>query len=235
MRPIPHSETREDLGAQGERRGRELDRLVIDRESRRFSVHYAAERKVWKVSDIATPFYRQCEASWSMPAGPLSPGGIIHRRRVATPMAKQYHINVNGHERTVQADPDTPLLYVLRDRLRLRGPKFGCGLAQCGACTVMLDEKAVRSCVYPVSAVGTQRVTTVEGLPKRFEEAFAAEQAAQCGYCIPGMMVGAAALLHAAPHPDDKAIRTALNGNLCRCGTHLRIIRAVKRAAAKQA
>lgn len=142
----------------------------------------------------------------------------------------QYRITVNGTGRTVTVDPDTPLLYVLRDQLHLKGPKFGCGLSQCGACTVTLAGKATRSCVLPISAVGTQPVVTVEGVPPRITEAFIAEQAAQCGYCIPGMMVGAAALIAATPRPTDAQIRTALNGNLCRCGTHLRILRAVKRA-----
>lgn len=150
-------------------------------------------------------------------------------------MSTRYRLKVNGGTRSVAADPDTPLLYVLRDGLRLRGPKFGCGLAQCGACTVLLDGKATRSCVTPVATVGSQAVVTVEGLPPRFREAFTAEQAAQCGYCIPGMMVGAAGLLRTNPHPSDADIQTALNGNLCRCGTHLRILRAVKRAAGETA
>jgi nicotinate dehydrogenase subunit A len=149
-------------------------------------------------------------------------------------LPNRYRINVNGHERTVSADPDTPLLYVLRDELGLRGPKFGCGLAQCGACTVMLGANATRSCVYPVSDVGSQKIVTVEGLPQKFAQSFTAEQAAQCGYCIPGMMVGAAALLAKTPRPSDSQIRAALNGNLCRCGTHLRVLRAVKRAAGEK-
>ena len=150
-------------------------------------------------------------------------------------MANRCRINVNGQERSVSADPDTPLLYVLRDELHLRGPKFGCGLGQCGACTVMLSGNATRSCIYPVSNVGSQKVVTVEGLPHKFAQAFTAEQAAQCGYCIPGMMVSAAALLGKTPHPTDEHVRAALNGNLCRCGTHLRILRAVKRAAGESA
>lgn len=145
-------------------------------------------------------------------------------------------LTVNGARHRVTVDPSTPLLYVLRDALRLRGPKFGCGLSQCGACTVTLNGKATRSCVYPVSGVGTQRVETVEGLgtpehPGRLQAAFIAEQAAQCGYCIPGMMMGAAGLLAQNPHPTVAQIEKALQGNLCRCGTHLRIIRAVQRAA----
>jgi len=143
----------------------------------------------------------------------------------------RYRLNVNGREHDVSADPDTPLLYVLRDDLHLKGPKFGCGLAQCGACTAMIGGSATRSCVYPIAGVGSQPVVTVEGLPKNIQDAFVAEQAAQCGYCIPGMMVEAAGLLRRNPHPTDSQIRETLNGNLCRCGTHLRILRAVKRAA----
>jgi nicotinate dehydrogenase subunit A len=143
----------------------------------------------------------------------------------------RYRLNVNGHDHDVVADPDTPLLYVLRDELHLKGPKFGCGLAQCGACTAMIGGNATRSCVYPIAAVGSQPVVTVEGLPKKIHDAFVAEQAAQCGYCIPGMMVEAAGLLRQNAHPTDSQIRDTLNGNLCRCGTHLRILRAVKRAA----
>jgi nicotinate dehydrogenase subunit A len=146
-------------------------------------------------------------------------------------VAKLFRLSVNGKERDAYADPDTTLLYVLRDQLGLRGPKFGCGLAQCGACTVLIDGSATRSCVYPLAGVGSQSIVTVEGLPKKFEGAFTDEQAAQCGYCIPGMMVAAAGLLRQNSDPTDGEIRNALNGNLCRCGTHLRILRAVKRAA----
>ncbi len=145
-------------------------------------------------------------------------------------------LTVNGREHDVDAGPDTPLLTVLRDDLQLTGPKFGCGLSQCGACTVMIDGVARRSCRTPLSRVGTAQVVTVEGLgddahPGRVQQAFIAEQAAQCGYCIPGMVVAATALLQRNAHPSDDDIKTALNGNLCRCGTHLRIVRAVKRAA----
>jgi nicotinate dehydrogenase subunit A len=129
-----------------------------------------------------------------------------------------------------------PLLYALRDSLALRGPRFGCGLAQCGACTVHIDGKAVRSCVYPVSTVGKGKVTTLEGLgslehPHPLQQAFIDEQAVQCGYCISGMIMQAKALLDTTPHPTDGQIKDALARNLCRCGTHLRIVRAVKRAA----
>jgi nicotinate dehydrogenase subunit A len=145
-------------------------------------------------------------------------------------------LHLNGRKHEVTAAPDTPLLYVLRDVVGLSGPKFGCGLAQCGACTVLLDGRATRSCVIPLAAVGASQVVTVEGLgderhPSRVQAAFIAEQAAQCGYCIPGMVVAATGLLAKHPHPSDAQIRTALEGNLCRCGTHLRILRAVKRAA----
>jgi nicotinate dehydrogenase subunit A len=148
-------------------------------------------------------------------------------------------ITVNGRSHDVRATPDTPLLYVLRDELQLDGPKFGCGLAQCGACTVIVKGRATRSCVMPVSAVDSP-VTTVEGLgtpdrPHPVQRAFIAEQAAQCGYCISGMVVAAAALLAENHAPSDAQIRQALDGNLCRCGSHLRIARAVKRAAGTRA
>lgn len=145
-------------------------------------------------------------------------------------------ITVNGQRHAVRATPDTPLLYVLRDELQLNGPKFGCGLSQCGACTVHLGGKAIRSCVTPVAGATGAEITTLEGLandgqPGALQQAFITEQAAQCGYCIPGMIMTAAALLRETPHPSDAQIRSGLAGNLCRCGTHLRIMRAVKRAA----
>jgi len=144
-------------------------------------------------------------------------------------------ITVNGRQHEVAASPDTPLLYVLRNELELNGPKFGCGLAQCGACTVHIDGKPARSCSVPVSAV-KGKVTTVEGLgtpekPHPLQAAFVAEQAAQCGYCINGMIMTASALLAQNPKPGEREIRAALDGNLCRCGTHMRILRAVRRAA----
>jgi nicotinate dehydrogenase subunit A len=144
-------------------------------------------------------------------------------------------ITVNGRPHEVAAEPDTPLLLVLRNELGLGGPKFGCGLGQCGACTVHLGQQAVRSCVLPMSAVNAP-VTTIEGLgtpdqPHPVQAAFVAEQAAQCGYCINGMVMTAAALLKRKPKPTEADIRGALDGNLCRCGTHLRILRAVRRAA----
>ena len=151
-------------------------------------------------------------------------------------MATTLQITVNGRRHRVEAAPDTPLLYVLRNDVGLGGPKFGCGLAQCGACTVHLGGNAVRSCVTPVSAVGSRPVTTLEGLgtadkPHPVQRAFVEEQAAQCGYCINGMVMSAAALLRKTPRPTETQIRAALAGNLCRCGTHMRILRAVRRAA----
>ena len=144
-------------------------------------------------------------------------------------------ITVNGAQHDVSATPETPLLYVLRNQLQLNGPKFGCGLSQCGACTVMLGDRAIRSCVTPVSRA-TEPITTLEGLgtpekPGALQQAFVDEQAGQCAYCINGMIMASAALLKQNPKPTDAEIRQALRGNLCRCGSHLRILRAVKRAA----
>jgi nicotinate dehydrogenase subunit A len=143
-------------------------------------------------------------------------------------------IRVNGQPHEIQAAPDTPLLYVLRNDLQLNGPKFGCGLGQCGACTVHLGGAPVRSCVTPVSAALQQPVVTIEGLgtpraPHPLQCAFIDEQAAQCGYCISGMIMTAAALLSKTPHPTELQVREALGANLCRCGTHLRILRAIRR------
>jgi nicotinate dehydrogenase subunit A len=145
-------------------------------------------------------------------------------------------LNVNSKRQVVDADPTTPLIYVLRNDLRLNGPKPGCGLAQCGSCTVIMDGNAIRSCVTPVSAAANQRVTTLEGLGSTkklhpIQKAFIDEQALQCGYCINGMIMSAKALLDKNPRPTDSQIREALAGNLCRCGTHIRIFRAVKRAS----
>jgi aerobic-type carbon monoxide dehydrogenase small subunit (CoxS/CutS family) len=143
---------------------------------------------------------------------------------------------LNGAVQMVDADPATPLLYVLRDDLRLNGAKFGCGLGQCGACTVIVDDRAVFSCLLPLSAARGRRVRTVEGLggPGRLgpvQAAFEAEQAAQCGYCIAGMIMRAQALLEQNNRPTEAQIRAAMSPNLCRCGTHMRILRAVRRAA----
>jgi len=145
-------------------------------------------------------------------------------------------LKVNGASRPVTAEPDTPLLYVLRNDLELNGAKFGCGLAQCGACTVLVDGKSVRSCVTAIGSIGDAQVTTIEGLgtidkPHALQRAFIDEQAAQCGYCISGMIMSAKALLDANPRPSEQDVRAGLAGNLCRCGTHNRIIAAVLRAA----
>jgi nicotinate dehydrogenase subunit A len=146
-------------------------------------------------------------------------------------------LTVNGQSHQLDVEPDTPLLYVLRDDLMLHGPRFGCGLEQCGACTVIIDGKAIRSCVTTVTQAAGRQVTTLEGLgtPDRLDpvqQAFIEEQAAQCGYCINGMVMTARAFLAGRrTAPSDRDIRKALAGNLCRCGTHQRIIRAVKRAA----
>ena len=145
-------------------------------------------------------------------------------------------LKVNGQTHNVDTDPATPLLYVLRDHLQLNGAKYGCGLGQCGACTVLVDGKPVFSCITPILVVQERSIRTLEGLglaerPGAVQQAFIDEQAAQCGYCIPGMIVRAQALLEENPAPTDEEIRKALNGNLCRCGTHMRILRAVKRAA----
>jgi len=144
---------------------------------------------------------------------------------------------VNGQQRDVAADPETPLLYVLRGDLGLTGTKFGCGLGQCGACTVLVGGQAVRSCLIPVQAVAGQTVTTIEGLgspeaPHPLQAAFIEEQAVQCGYCTPGIVMAAKAFLDQAPRPTEAQVRQALAGVLCRCGTHDRVIRAVMRAAA---
>jgi nicotinate dehydrogenase subunit A len=149
-------------------------------------------------------------------------------------------LRVNNQTRVVDTDPTTPLLYVLRDDLELHGPRFGCGLGQCGACTVIMDGNAVRSCSIPVSGAQNRGITTLEGLgsldhPHALQTAFIEEQAAQCGYCMNGMIMVSKALLDKNPHPTDDQIKQALNGNLCRCGSHLRVIRAVKRAAAVKA
>jgi nicotinate dehydrogenase subunit A len=146
------------------------------------------------------------------------------------------NLKVNGASRSVPAEPDTPLLYVLRNDFALNGAKFGCGLAQCGACTVLVDGKATRSCVTPIGAVERSEITTIEGLgsiekPHALQQAFIEEQAVQCGYCINGMIISAKELLDRKPRPSEADVREALAGNLCRCGTHNRIVRAVLRAS----
>jgi len=145
-------------------------------------------------------------------------------------------LKVNGAMHSVPAEPDTPLLYVLRNDLALNAAKFGCGLAQCGACTVLVDGQPVRSCVTEVGSLGPSEVTTLEGLggitnPHPLQQAFMDEQAAQCGYCINGMIMSAKALLDQNPRPSEAQVREGLVGNLCRCGTHGRIIRAVLKAS----
>jgi nicotinate dehydrogenase subunit A len=148
-------------------------------------------------------------------------------------LALTLHVNDRSHE--VDVDPQTPLLYVLRNELQLNGAKFGCGLGQCGACTVVVDGKPALACLAPVSTLVGRKITTIEGLgtverPGPMQRAFIEHQAAQCGYCIPGMMMRAHALLSKTPNPTPQQIRTALLPNLCRCGTHMRILAAVQRA-----
>ena len=145
-------------------------------------------------------------------------------------------LNVNGQEHMVDADPATPLLYVLREDLRLNAAKFGCGMGQCGSCTVMVDNSAVFSCLLPIAALAGRKVVTVEGLgstekPNAIQQAFIDEQAAQCGYCIAGMIMRAQSMLQKNSRPTDDEIRSHMQPNLCRCGTHMRILRAVRRAA----
>ncbi|MBV8399496.1 MAG: (2Fe-2S)-binding protein [Acetobacteraceae bacterium] len=155
-------------------------------------------------------------------------------------MTQVISLTVNGTVRAVDVEPDTPLLYVLRNDLALNGPKFGCGLGECGACSVILDGMVVRSCVTAMRDAEKKQVTTLEGLAGTGElhplqQAFIDEQAAQCGYCINGMVMTAKALLDRNPHPTDQEIRDELASNLCRCGTHIEILRAVKRCAASLA
>jgi nicotinate dehydrogenase subunit A len=152
-------------------------------------------------------------------------------------MTHEIVLTVNGRQHAVQASPDTPLLYVLRNELGLAGPHYGCGEETCGACLVLIGARAKQSCKLPVSEVGQARITTLEGLIEDGElhpiqRAFLDEQAVQCGYCLNGMIISTAALLWKTPHPTDMQIREALDGNLCRCGSHLRILRAVRRAEA---
>ena len=148
-----------------------------------------------------------------------------------------YHLNVNGSRKMVETEADIPLLYVLRDYLELNGPKFGCGLAQCGSCKILVNRKSINSCMIPISSIGDAEIITLEGLTTNkgklhaVQQAFVDEQAAQCGYCLNGMVMTAVGLLNSNSNPDEMEIKTALQGNLCRCGTHTRIIRAIKTAA----
>jgi nicotinate dehydrogenase subunit A len=151
-------------------------------------------------------------------------------------MTDRLTLHVNGKQETVLVEPDTPLLYVLRNDLGLNGPKFGCGLAQCGACAVLQDGVEIRSCVTSVASVVGRKITTAEGLgtaekPHPLQTAFVAEQAAQCGYCISGMLIAAASLLQQNPKPSVADIKEGMRGHLCRCGTHYRIVRAIERGA----
>ncbi|EAZ79916.1 (2Fe-2S)-binding protein [Algoriphagus machipongonensis] len=151
----------------------------------------------------------------------------------------QYILHINGSQKTVETEDDTPLLYVLRDNLELNGPKFGCGLSQCGACMVLIDGVATTSCMRPISSIGESKITTIEGLASEngklhvVQEAFIEEQAAQCGYCLNGMVMASVSLLNDNPKPTDQEIRSALQLNLCRCSTHSRIIKAVQTASKK--
>lgn len=150
-----------------------------------------------------------------------------------------FTLTINGETHTLDIPEDTPLLYVLRDELRLNGAKYGCGVGQCGACTVLSEGAPLRSCFVPAASLSGRKITTLEGLrapdgtPHALQRAFLAEQAGQCAYCIPGMILSAAALLKAKPSPTEAEIRTALDANLCRCGSHNRIVRAIQRAAAE--
>ena len=149
-------------------------------------------------------------------------------------------LDVNGARREVAAEPETPLLYVLRNDLDLKGARYGCGVGLCGACTVIVDGKAVQSCDVPVSALEGKKITTIEGIgtaaePHPLQKAFIAEQAAQCGYCITGIIMSAKALLDAKPAPTEEELRAALERNLCRCGTHTRILRAIRSCASREA
>ena len=156
-------------------------------------------------------------------------------------VSKKIVLKVNGHEHTVAVDPNTPLLFVLNDELGLRGPRFGCGMAQCGACTVIIDGHAVRSCVMAVDAVGQSEITTLEGLgtpeaPHPLQQAFIEDGAAQCGFCLSGVILTAKALLDGNPKASDEEIRDALGGVLCRCFTDLRMLHAIRKyAGAKKA
>ena len=152
-------------------------------------------------------------------------------------MSQRFTIKVNGTQHEVDCDPETPLLYILRNQLQLNGPKFGCGLAQCGSCLVLVDDHAAFSCSFPVQQVGQAAITTLEGLSGNngelhpVQQSFFDEQAAQCGYCTNGLVIRSVALLRENPHPTETEIRNALNPHICRCGVHSRVIRAVQTLA----
>ena len=170
----------------------------------------------WSRLESKRPYFAQQVRPWEM-------------RRMT-----QITLQVNGKNKTIDVDDDIPLLYVLRDDLGMQGPKFGCGLGQCGACTVQIDGQAFRSCVTPANSVSGKKITTLEGLgsskkPSKLQQAFIDEQAAQCGYCLNGMIMTASAFLAKNKNPSDEQIIEAMSGNLCRCGTHQRIVAAVKR------
>jgi nicotinate dehydrogenase subunit A len=163
------------------------------------------------------------------------PVGFARRKKQPHPM-KKITLNVNGRQHSVAVDPETPLLFVLNDELGLRGPRFGCGMAQCGACTVIMRGQVVRSCVMPISGVGQDDVTTLEGLgtpekPHPIQQAFIEEGAAQCGFCLSGVILTAKAVLDVKPDASDQEIRAALGGILCRCFTHTRMLRAIRKYA----
>ena len=149
-----------------------------------------------------------------------------------------FNLNINGVQHDLNVDPNTPMLWVLRDHIKLVGTKYGCGIAQCGACTVHLGDNAVRSCQLPVSAVGEQEITTIEGLSENgdhpVQNAWLEIDVPQCGYCQAGQIMSASALLKRTPHPSDEEIETAMNGNICRCGTYTRIKKAIKTAASSE-
>jgi isoquinoline 1-oxidoreductase alpha subunit len=149
-----------------------------------------------------------------------------------------YNVKINGSTKQVDVDPGTPVLWVLRDHLDMHGTKYGCGVAMCGACTIHLNGNAVRSCQLPVSAIGTKEITTIEGLSKNgdhpVQKAWIEHDVSQCGYCQTGQIMSAAALLRTTPHPTDAQIESSMNGNICRCGTYLRIKEAIKSAAGQK-
>src|SRR5262245_26362682 len=186
---------------------------------------------------VAWLMHQACQHRPSSLLPIASGGGQNSRGQPGEEAAMKMNLTVNGKPVTVTVDdPKMPLLYALRDELGLHGPRYGCGLAQCGACTVHIDGRAMRSCIVPIATVEGRKVVTLEGLgtpekPHRLQKAFIDEQAVQCGYCINGMIMQAAAFLETNPKPSEDEIKAALVNNLCRCGTHLRIVRAIKRAS----